>query len=201
MKKLLIIAISGMMAASLWGQARREQAQKPDSEAGKEITSILGVQVGMTMEQTLKSLQERSKRFHSIPRLSTDSDSLTLLTNLQMEDVRLGWQEGSEMIASSFAVTFYHGKVVRLICISPEHSKREWDVFLRKIPKVNSSRVRIDSDGKQINPIEFCQIGEMPEEKAIIIIRDTDAWNSYIDELKALAKFFNSVPRQDEVLD
>lgn len=195
MKKLMIIVASGVMAANLWGQA-----QQPASGMRKEVSSILGVQVGMTMEQTLKSLQERSKRFHAIPQMSTDRDSLTLLTDLQMKDVRLGWQDGSEMIASSFVVTFYHGKVVRLLCTSPEILGTEWDKFLRKIPKTNLRRDSIDSNGKQINPIEFCLIGRDDARRAIILF-DKDAWDSYREELNALKKFFNTVPRQDEVLD
>ena len=198
MKKLMMAIACGAMLIPTFGQA----PAAPQTAPKKNLTTVLGVSVGMTMEQTLQALQERSKRFHVIPKISADDNSLTLLTDLQMSSVRLGWKDDVEFIASGVQVSFYHGKVVRIIVQSDSSigSKSDWDEFIRQLPKTSKNRSSINSEGIMINPIENCAIGENGE-NVLMIVRDADNWNAFIEEKRKLERFFNSVPRRDEVLD
>lgn len=198
MKKLMMAVACGAMLIPTFGQA----PAAPQTSPKKNLTTVLGVSVGMTMEQTLQALQERSKRFHVIPKISADDNSLTLLTDLQMSSVRLGWKDDVEFIASGVQVSFYHGKVVRIIVQSDSNigSKSDWDEFIRQLPKTSKNRSSINSEGIMINPIENCAIGENGE-NVLMIVRDADNWNAFIEEKRKLERFFNSVPRRDEVLD
>ena len=198
MKKLMMAIACGAMLIPTFGQ----DPAAPQNAPKKNLTTVLGVCVGMTMEQTLLALQDRSKRFHLVPKISADDSSLTLLTDLQMSSVRLGWKDGVEFIASAVQVSFYHGKVVRIIVQSDSNigSKSDWDEFIRQLPKTSKNRSSINSEGIMINPIENCAIGES-RENVLMIVRDEDNWKAFLEEKGKLARFFNSVPRKDEVLD
>ena len=214
MKRLIISMACGMWMFSAFSQANAPSAHDAITQGlKKNQTSILGVQVGMTMEQTLKSLQDRSKRFHVIPKISSDEDSLTLLTDLQVKDARLGWKDGHEMIATTVKVTFYHGKVIKITVFGDSsifgdslpaiEGKSIWDAFLRGLPKTSADRRNINGRGTMINAIERCAIGENGNngEMVVMILWDADNWNEYVDERKKLMSFFNSIPRKDEVFD
>ena len=198
MKKLMMVAC-GAILCSAFGQATVATQNAPR----KNLTTVLGVSVGMTMEQTLQALQERSKRFHVIPKISADDNSLTLLTDLQMASVRLGWKDGIEYIANGVQVSFYHGKVIRLVVQSDKEigSTSDWDEFMRQMPKTTKNRSIITGQGMMINPIENCAIGTTNDGNVLMIIRDEDRWKEFLEEKAKLEKFFSAVPRKDEVLD
>ena len=176
-----------------------EVEEQPAEEQPQQVrrTTVLGVSVGMDMEQTLAALQSRAKRFHDIPQISSNEDSLSLMTDLVVPSVRLGWYDNEEMIAAGVMYTFYKGKVVS-ICISGlpkgEYSKRPmWRKFLVKIPKTSE---RVDSTVKAINEVEGCAV-----ENDVLRLYDIDNWNAFIREKKRLEEFFKAISRGNEVLD
>lgn len=180
-----------------------ESEPSPEPEAEQttmpDLTTVLGVSVGMDMEQTLAALQSRAKRFHDIPQIVSSKDSLSLLTDLIVPTVRLGWQENEEMIAAGVMFTFYKGKVVS-IAISglpkgeSTYSKRNmWRKFLVQIPKTSET---IGSSIKAINETEGCYVDD-----DVLRLYDIDNWNAFIREKKRLEEFFKEISRVNEVLD
>ena len=188
MKKLIMVCMMVMTMVSL--------AQET------ELTSVMGVHVGMSMQETLDALQARSKRFHALPQVDVDDDTLGLLTNLKIGSVRLGWDNNCEMIARVVEYSFFHGKVVRIVIFGKDDlPSSAWDKFLRKIPAAGGGydvEKMGSEDGVLVNDIEHCKLKYYDR---TLILRDKDLWNSYIAELNALKSFFDSVPRSDEVMD
>jgi hypothetical protein len=188
MKKLIVCLTTAVIVLSTVAQSKAPN---------KKLTTVLGVSVGMEMKQTLSNLQERSKRFHRTPTLGSNTDSLGLLLNLQMKNVRLGWQLNTEMIASLVQITFFKGKVIQIAIQGDEDGlDSEWEKFLSKIPNTTKLQHDMTDDGTMINPIEHGRLSDK-----LLIVTDADNWNEFLSEKKRLEEFFNSVPRQDEVLD
>ena len=214
MKRLAVMMACGVMAMSAFAQDGQEkQAETPSQKAAapqvatnvaakkKHLTTVLGVTMGMTMAETLKELQARSKRFHMSPHIGADDSSLALITDLQLSEVRLGWHDDVEMMAKGVRISFYRGKVVRILVMgSSQGMDHTWKAFLEKIPKAKDDVVDKMSQrgGVIINPIEHCIIDE---DDHTLLLRDTDNWNAYVEEKRQLEEFFKNVSRADEVLD
>lgn len=195
MRKLMIVVLAGVMMWSLPGQ---------EAARDNNLSSVLGVQIGMTMSQTLTALQDRSRRFHAVPTISSNHNSLNLLTDLSVSDVRLGWHNGTEMVASEVLITFYHGKVIMLTVVRRHEDSGaidHWADFLRKIPATTMDRSTIGGKARMVNAIESCAIGANGDDVSVMILKDADNWNSFLEEEKKLEDFFKSIRHEDEVLD
>ena len=200
-RKTAVALVCAITLCSVFGQNATEGQNGASPKV--KMTSILGVSVGMTMPQTLAELQSRSKRFHGTPQIHANEGSLSLLTNLIIPDVRLGWDGNEEMIASGVIITFYHGKVVCLMVNGLNKDdetyskKRKWQTFLTQIPVTKKLRSELVSEEvTMINDVEGCSIDD-----DMLRLYDADNWNAFVDEKKKLAEFFNSISRDNEVLD
>ena len=134
-KKTAIALACVVTLCSAFGQNASKGQNAPSPK--EKTTSIRGVSVGMTMSQTLTELQSRSKRFHGIPQIIANEGSLSLLTNLIIPEVRLGWDGNEEMIAVGVVITFYHGKVVSLMV---RGLNKDEESYSKKRSGRNSSR-------------------------------------------------------------
>ena len=195
MKATLVALVCAASLCSVFGQNVPEKKAKP--------STVLGVSLGMTMEQTLTELQSRAKRFHGIPQIRANDGSLSLLTDLIIPEVRLGWDDNYEMIAAGVILTFYHGKIVSIMINGLKEedekysAKKKWQSFLTKIPNTQKEESELVGDKpKMINEIEACAI-----EDDVLRLYDADNWNAFVDEKRKLTEFFDSISRNNEVLD